>query len=57
MLQKMKKIADNPIDIDAINKQSKGKTPRLSTIAKRNPNFKLDAFQKIYTAKLSDRLL
>lgn len=53
----MKKIADNPIDIDAINKQSKGKTPRLSTIAKRNPNFKLDAFQKIYTAKLSDRLL
>ena len=47
----MAKIARQPIDIIALKKRrEKVKKVRLSTIAKKNPNFQLAAYQKIHHA-------
>ena len=54
----MAKIARCPIDITALKKRRQViKRVRLSTIAKKNPNFKLSAYQTIHRAKLNERLL
>ena len=61
-MEKLSKIANNPIDISQIKKKNKKKRQashrlNLSTIAKKNPNFKLSAYQTIHKAKLNERML
>ena len=53
----MNKVISNPIDMSGNKKRNQGtKNLKLSTIAKKNPQFKLSAYQTIHKAKLSDRL-
>ena len=57
-IEKMSRIARQPIDITILKKRMQMlKTVRLSTLAKKNPNFKLSAYQTIHKAKLSERLM
>ena len=54
----MAKIVNCPIDITSLKRRRKViKQVRLSTVAKKNPNFKLSAYQTIHKAKLTERLL
>ena len=58
MIEKMAKIVNCPIDINSLKKRRQGiKRVKLSTVAKKNPNFKLSAYQTIHRAKLNERLL
>ena len=48
-IDKMAKIANCPIDMPALKKRIRSvKRMKLSTIAKKNPNFKLAAYQTIH---------
>lgn len=54
----MAKIANCPIDITALKKRRQIiRRVRLSTVAKKNPNFKLAAYQQIHKTKLNERML
>ena len=54
----MAKIVNCPIDIPSLKRRRRiVKRWKLSSLAKKNPNFKLAAFQTIHKAKLNERLL
>ena len=54
----MAKIANFPIDILSLKKrQLIIKQMKLGTIAKKNPNFKLGAYQTIHKTKMKERML
>ena len=58
ILEKIHQVVDNPVDVTSLKKR---KAPRrrlkLSTIAKKNPNFQLAAYPKIHKMQLNERLL
>ena len=57
-IEKMVKIVNCPIDKPSLKRRRRVvKRYKLSSLAKKNPNFKLAAFQTIHKAKLNERLL
>ena len=57
-IEKMVKIVNCPIDKPSLKRRRRVvKRCKLSSLAKKNPNFKLTAFQTIHKAKLNERLL
>ena len=58
VIEKIHHIIDNPVNVNALNKRKpKGSNMKLSSIAKRNPNFSLVAFTKIHRMQMNERLL
>ena len=49
VIEKIHKIVDNPVSVNSLSKRKhKGTKTKLSTLAKKNPNFSLVAFTKIH---------
>ena len=57
ILAKISHIVDNPVDVSLMTKKAKKRRPKLSTVAKKNPNFQLAAYPKIHKMQLNERLL
>ena len=57
IVDKLNVIVDNPVDVASLKKRKKQKKLKLSTIARKNPNFQLAAYPKIHKMKLNERLL
>ena len=49
VIEKIHKIVDNPVSVNSLSKRKpKGAKTKLSSLAKKNPNFSLVAFPKIH---------
>ena len=58
VIEKIHHIVDNPVSLNTLNKKKlKGGKVKLSTLAKKNPNFSLVAFTKIHRMEMNERLL
>ena len=58
VIEKIHKIVDNPVSVNSLSKKKpKGAKTKLSTLAKKNPNFSLVAFPKIHRMQMNERLL
>ena len=58
VIEKIHKIVDNPVSVNSLSKKKhKGTKTKLSTLAKKNPNFSLVAFTKIHRMQMNERLL